>query len=106
MKPSDHDAAISFLERLLILSERSPDRTRPASAALPYGVLPSAQSVAAFHERVAAAERVGAVELRRGKRERQHLIDRVTVKDPILLARHLGARHRAKSRRVQRKHCF
>src|SRR5262245_9735604 len=37
-----------------------------------------------------AAARVGAVELRRGKRERRHLIDRVTVKDPFILADHLG----------------
>ena len=39
---------------------------------------------------MAAAERAGAVALRRGKRERGHLIDRVTVKDQVLLAQHLG----------------
>ena len=100
MKSSDHDAATSFLERLLSLSERSPGRIRPASAAPDYGVLGTAQTVANFHERMAAAERVGAVELRRGRRERRHLIDRVTVKDPVLLARHLG---RAPSSEIARQ---
>lgn len=37
-----------------------------------------------------AAERVGAVSIRYGKRERSHLIERVTVKDPAVLASHLG----------------
>ena len=100
MKPSLHDAATLFLERLLILSERSPDRTRPASAAPDYGVLGTAQAVTIFHDRMAAAERAGAVALRRGKRERGHLIDRVTVKDQVLLAQHLG---RAPSSEIAQK---
>src|SRR5262245_42882051 len=84
------DAATSFLERLLGLSERSPERSRAASAAPNYELLRTADLLARFHERMDAAARVGAVELRRGKRERRHLIDRVTVKDPFILADHLG----------------
>jgi hypothetical protein len=37
-----------------------------------------------------AAERAGAISARKGKRERRHLIERVTVVDPLALARHLG----------------
>jgi hypothetical protein len=37
-----------------------------------------------------AAERFGAVEVQRGRRDRSHLIERVRVRDPDLLARHLG----------------
>ncbi len=37
-----------------------------------------------------AAERFGAVEVQRGRRDRGHLIERVRVRDPDLLARHLG----------------
>ncbi|MCD9825344.1 DUF2220 family protein [Bradyrhizobium japonicum] len=43
-----------------------------------------------FHDQMAAAERFGAVEVQRGKRDRGHLIERVRVRDPELLARHLG----------------
>ncbi|WP_370100299.1 DUF3322 domain-containing protein [Bradyrhizobium yuanmingense] len=39
---------------------------------------------------MAAAERFGAVEVQRGKRDRGHLIERVRVRDPELLASHLG----------------
>jgi hypothetical protein len=39
---------------------------------------------------MAAAERFGAVEVQWGKRDRSHLIERVRVRDPELLARHLG----------------
>jgi Wadjet protein JetD, C-terminal/Uncharacterized protein conserved in bacteria N-term (DUF3322) len=84
------DAATSFLERLLGLAERNPDRSRAASAAPDYELLRTADLLSRFHERMDAAERVGAIELRRGRRERRHLIDRVTVKDPLILARHLG----------------
>ncbi len=55
-----------------------------------YEGLGSAHLLARFHEQLSVAERMGAVELRRGKRERSHLIDRVLVKDPQKLAEHLG----------------
>jgi hypothetical protein len=84
------DPATVFLERLLALTERNPDRFRPASAAPNYDELHTADLMSRFRERMVAAERVGAVELRNGKRERQHLIERVTVKDALTLARHLG----------------
>jgi len=84
------DAATLFLERLLALSEKRPDRTRPAAATPNYDELPTADSVNRFRERMLAAERAGAVEVRHGKRERRHLIERVTVKDPAVLASHLG----------------
>jgi Uncharacterized protein conserved in bacteria C-term(DUF2220)/Uncharacterized protein conserved in bacteria N-term (DUF3322) len=81
---------VAFLERLLILSERNPDRTRPASAAPDYDELRTADMVAQFEARMLAAERVGAISVRKGKRERRHLIERVIVVDPVALARHLG----------------
>jgi hypothetical protein len=84
------DPATVFLERLLALTERNPDRSRPASAAPNYDELQTADLMGRFRERMLAAKRVGAVELRNGKRERQHLIERVTVKDWQALARHLG----------------
>lgn len=84
------DAAIPFLERLLALSERSPDRSRPASASPDYDSLPRADAIARFQAQLTAAQRSGAVVLRYGKRERSHLIERVTVKDAVVLARHLG----------------
>jgi hypothetical protein len=91
MKPVEpEDPAVIFLERLLALTERNPDRARPASAAPDYDGLRTADLIGRFRERMLAAERVGAVELRNGKRERRHLIDRVTVKDALALARHLG----------------
>ena len=37
-----------------------------------------------------AAERAGAIAIRTGRREREHLIERVTVSDTAALARHLG----------------
>jgi hypothetical protein len=46
--------------------------------------------VARFQSQMEAAERSGGVTIRRGRRERSHLIDRVTVKDAMALARHLG----------------
>ncbi|WP_235983682.1 DUF3322 domain-containing protein [Bradyrhizobium australiense] len=82
--------AVEFLDRLLERSERNPDRSRPASAAPEYDRLSTAQQVSRFHDQMAAAERFGAVELLWGKRDRSHLIERVRVRDPELLARHLG----------------
>jgi hypothetical protein len=84
------DPGIAFLERLLLLSERNPDRTRPASATPNYDELRTASMVNRFQERVQAAERAGAIGIRKGKRERRHLIERVIVQDPMALARHLG----------------
>jgi hypothetical protein len=84
------DAGVEFLERLLERSERHPDRSRPASAAPEYDKLSTAQQVGRFHDLMAAAERFGAVEVQRGRRDRGHLIERVRVRDPELLARHLG----------------
>ncbi len=84
------DPAVLFLQRLLGLTEKNPDRARPVSAAPNYDDLHTADLMARFREHMLAAERVGAVKLRKGKRERQHLIDRVTVKDGLVLARHLG----------------
>ncbi|MGY8662438.1 Wadjet anti-phage system protein JetD domain-containing protein [Bradyrhizobium sp. UFLA05-109] len=84
------DAGVEFLERLLERSERNPDRSRPASAAPEYDRLSTAQQVSRFHDQMAAAERFGAVKVERGKRDRSHLIERVRVLDPELLARHLG----------------
>ncbi len=84
------DAGVEFLERLLERSERNPDRSRPASAAPQYDKLSTAQQVGRFHGLMAAAERFGAVEVQRGRRDRGHLIERVRVRDPDLLARHLG----------------
>lgn len=84
------EAGVEFLERLLERSERRPDRARPASAAPEYEKLPTAHQVGRFHDLMAAAERFGAVEVQRGRRDRGHLIERVRVRDPELLARHLG----------------
>lgn len=84
------DPGLVLLERLLALSERSPDRVRPASASPDYDSLDRAEVMARFHDRLAAAESIGAIALRHGKRERKHLIERVTVRDATVLARHLG----------------
>src|ERR1700694_344462 len=84
------EAGVEFLERLLERSERHPDRSRPASAAPEYDKLSTAQQVGRFHDLMAAAERCAAVEVQRGRRDRGHLIERVRVRDPELLARHLG----------------
>ncbi|WP_407180439.1 Wadjet anti-phage system protein JetD domain-containing protein [Bradyrhizobium sp. STM 3562] len=84
------DVGVEFLERLLERSERNPDRSRPASAAPEYDRLSTAQQVSRFHDQMAAAQRFGAVKVERGKRDRGHLIERVRVLDPELLARHLG----------------
>lgn len=84
------EPGIALLEHLLSLSERRPDRTRSASAAPDYDELSSAEMVRRFHTQMEAAERAGAISLRRGRRERRHLIERVSVVDPIALARHLG----------------
>jgi Uncharacterized protein conserved in bacteria N-term (DUF3322) len=84
------DAAVALLERLLSLSERSPERTRAASVAPDYDRLTTADQIKRFEARLLAAERAGAVELVKGRRERRHLIERVRVKDAIALARHLG----------------
>ncbi|VIO79132.1 Wadjet anti-phage system protein JetD domain-containing protein [Bradyrhizobium ivorense] len=84
------DVGIEFLERLLERSERNPDRSRPASAAPEYDRLSTAQQVSRFHDLMIAAERFGAVDVQWGKRDRGHLIERVRVRDPELLARQLG----------------
>jgi hypothetical protein len=84
------EPGVEFLEQLLDRSERRPDRSRPASAAPKYDRLPTAQHVSRFHDLMSAAERFGAVEVERGRRDRGHLIERVRVLDPELLARHLG----------------
>jgi len=84
------DVGIELLVRLLERSERNPDRSRPASAAPKYDNLSTAQQVSRFHDQMAAAERFGAVEVQRGRRDRGHLIERVRVRDLELLARHLG----------------
>ena len=84
------DLGIAFLERLLSLSERTPDRTRPASAAPNYDILPTAELVRRFESRMDAAERAGAIKICKGNRERRHLIERVSVLDAAILAGHLG----------------
>ncbi|MBI1204945.1 MAG: hypothetical protein GC182_20780 [Rhodopseudomonas sp.] len=84
------DPAVAFLERLLILTERSPNRTRAASAAPEYDALLTAEMISRFEQRILAAERSGAVQITRGKRERKHLIERVVVRDAAVLACHLG----------------
>jgi hypothetical protein len=84
------EVGVVFLERLLAAAERNPDRSRPASAAPDYERLPTAEALGRFRETMAAAERAGAVEVVRGRRDRSHLIDRVRVKDSTALAKHLG----------------
>lgn len=88
MRPQD--PGIALLERLLALSERLPGRIRQASAVPDYDDLPRADAITRLQSQLAAAERAGAVMLRYGKRERKHLIERVTVRDQASLARHLG----------------
>lgn len=84
------DPGVALLERLLTLSERSPSRVRPASATPDYDGLPRADAMSRFQDQLIAAERSGAVVLRYGKSERKHLVERVTVRDPLVLAGHLG----------------
>jgi len=84
------DIGIEFLERLLERSERNPDRSRPASAAPEYDKLSTAQQVSRFHDLMAATERFGAIEVKQGKRDRSHLIERVVVLNSELLASSLG----------------
>jgi hypothetical protein len=86
----DTDPAVALLTRLLGLSERTPNRTRPASLSPDYENLRTASARSRFQDQIAGAERSGAVSVRNGKRERRHLIERITVKDPAALARHLG----------------
>ncbi|HZQ14049.1 MAG TPA: Wadjet anti-phage system protein JetD domain-containing protein [Pseudolabrys sp.] len=86
----DADPAVALLTRLLSLSERTPNRTRPASLSPDYEKLGTASARSRFQDQIAGAERSGAVSVRNGKRERRHLIERITVKDPVALARHLG----------------
>lgn len=90
MSDQSGDYGIGFLERLLATTERSPDRTRPASAAPDYGLLRTAEALTRFHAMMQAAERAGAVEIVWGRRERAHLVERVRVRDGATLARHLG----------------
>src|SRR5437879_1532065 len=84
------DYGVGFLGRLLVATERSPDRTRAASAAPDFGFLRTAEALGRFHAMMTAAERVGAVEVVWGRRERAHLIERIRVRDGSTLARHLG----------------
>jgi hypothetical protein len=84
------EPGVAFLNRLLSRSEKVPERVRPASATPEYDRLKTADMVARFQSQMEAAERSGGVTIRRGKRERSHLIDRITVKDAVALARHLG----------------
>jgi hypothetical protein len=86
----ESDPAVALLERLLRLSERTPDRVRPASLAPNYDALRTAESMSRFETRLLAAQKVDAIAIEKGKRERRHLIDRVRVKDVAALARHLG----------------
>jgi Uncharacterized protein conserved in bacteria C-term(DUF2220)/Uncharacterized protein conserved in bacteria N-term (DUF3322) len=81
---------VAFLTRLLALSEATPDRTRPASLAPDYDQLRTAEAVSRFEAKILTAQRSGAVSIRNGKRERRHLIERVTVRDSSALAGHLG----------------
>jgi hypothetical protein len=97
------DPAIAFLNRLLGLSERAPDRKRPASASPNYDGLRRAEAITRFQNQLVAAERGGAVALRYGKRERKHLIERVTVSDPKALARHLGRKPASTTAREARE---
>jgi hypothetical protein len=87
---TESDPAVALLERLLLLSERTPERVRPASLAPNYDELCTAESMSRFEARLLAAQKVDAIAIEKGKRERRHLIDRVRVKDVGALARHLG----------------
>ena len=84
------DPGVAFLTRLLALSEATPDRTRPASLAPDYDQLRTAEAISRFETQIRTAQRSGAVSIRNGKRERRHLIERVTVQDlrrwPVTLA--------------------
>ena len=84
------DPGVAFLTRLLALSEATPDRTRPASLAPDYDQLRTAEAISRFETQIRTAQRSGAVSIRNGKRERRHLIERVTVQDSSALASHLG----------------
>ena len=87
---SSEDPAIALLERLLLLSERNPDRTRPASIAPNYDNLRTTESITRFKSRLQAAQKAGAISIQKGTRERRHLIDRVRVTNALALADHLG----------------
>jgi hypothetical protein len=90
MNESPPDLAVALLERLLNLSERTPDRVRPASITPNYDKLRTAESIGRFEARLIAAQNADAITIKKGMRERRHLIDRVRVKDVFALARHLG----------------
>jgi hypothetical protein len=87
---AESDPAVALLERLLLLSERTPERVRPASLTPNYDELRTAESMSRFENRLLAAQKVDAIAIEKGKRERRHLIDRVRVKNVVALARHLG----------------
>lgn len=57
----DTDPAVALLTRLLSLSERKPNRTRPASLSPDYEKLGTASARSRFQDQIAAAERSGAV---------------------------------------------
>jgi hypothetical protein len=82
MSGEEADFGVRFLEQLLAYTERSPDRSRPASTVPDYGFLRTAESLGRFHAMMAAAERAGAIEVVRGRRERSHLIERVAFGTP------------------------
>lgn len=84
------EPGVDFLTRLLGRSEKIPERVRAASAAPDYDRLKTADMIVRFQAQMEAAERSGGITIRRGRRERSHLIDRVTVADAVALARHLG----------------
>lgn len=90
MTVAESDPAVALLEHLLLLSEKTPDRVRPASVAPDYDGLRTAELISRFEARLLVAQKANAIAIDKGKRERRHLIDRVRVKDAMALARHLG----------------
>ena len=84
------EVGVALLEALLERAERNPQATRAPSTAPDYDLVVTAEQLRRFHDLMAAAERAGAVVLVWGRRERQHLIERVRVVDPQRLATQLG----------------
>ncbi|NUB16173.1 hypothetical protein GAY28_28770 [Azospirillum brasilense] len=83
--------ARDLLGRLL----RRGDRRRDGAAVAEkpdYARLPTGQDEARFLKALAAAEAAGAVEVRMGKHERAHLVDKVLLADLEALAAFLGVR--------------
>lgn len=84
------EAATSLLNKLLAKIERKPleDRSLPVWEQVP-GTQASGEARAAMHGVLTAAERAGAVELRRGRGETTHLVTGVRLASADLLYRHL-----------------